>query len=37
VERHRATESAPSRTQRIVNAISVVMTLIGLLGVVMLA
>jgi hypothetical protein len=37
VERHRATESAPSRTHRIVNSISVVMTLIGLLGVVMLA
>jgi hypothetical protein len=37
VDRHRATEPTPSRTHRIANALSVAMTLIGLLAVVMLA
>jgi hypothetical protein len=37
VEGHRATELAPSRTRRIVNALSVAITLIGLFGIVMLA
>jgi hypothetical protein len=37
VERHRATEAAPSRTHRMVSTLSVAMVLIGLFGVVMLA
>jgi hypothetical protein len=37
VERYRVTEAVPSRTHRIVNALSVAITLIGLLGFVMLA
>jgi PHP-associated len=37
VERHRASVPAPSRTHRMVSTLSVVMTLVGLLGVVMLA